>query len=135
MGIWKRPPPVLWVQGQAGGQMGHRLRPKALGKGEAHLFHLVVEPAMTTPAPNGAQHRAGTWGKVGIYKQLICHGAFKLSPLYVFLRLSSFYSQIPVNRAGWIGSAPHTHTHTQKKKNEKMEAWRNRATGQGSQDR
>ena len=118
--------------------MGHRLRPKALGKGEAHLFHLVVEPAMTTPAPNGAQHRAGTWGKVGIYKQLICHGAFKLSPLYVFLCLSSFYSQIPVNRAGWIGSAPHTHTHTHKKKkknNEKMEAWKSRATGQGSQDR
>ena len=107
--------------------MGHRLRPKALGKGEAHLFHLVVEPAMTTPAPNGAQHRAGTWGKVGIYKQLICHGAFKLSPLYVFLRLSSFYSQIPVNRAGWIGSAPHTHTHTQKKKTKK---WRLGETGQ-----
>lgn len=106
MGIWKRPPPVLWGQGQAGGQIGHRLRPKALGKGKAHLFHLVVEPAMTTPASSGAQHRAGTWGKAGIYKQLICHGVFKLSPLHVFLCLPSFYSQIPVNRAERIGSAP-----------------------------
>lgn len=113
MGIWKRPPPVLWGQGQGRGQIGHRLRPKALGKGKAHLFYLVVEPAMTTAAPRGAQHRAGTWGKAGIYKRLICHGVFKLNPLHVFLCLSSFYSQIPVNRAEWIGSATQ-----QKKKRE-----------------
>ena len=79
---------------------------------------------MTTAAPSGAQHRAGTWGKAGIYKRLICHGVFKLSPLHVFLCLSSFYSQIPVNRAEWIGSA--THTHKKKRENGGSERQGNR---------
>lgn len=46
--LWTVFPPrkgnLLWSYGQGSREMGHRLRPKVLGKGPACLLYLVISP-------------------------------------------------------------------------------------------